>query len=110
MANLPLTIPTLIISMLLFMILFFGIGFLLNMLLRMTWIMAVIYPVVVIMIVDNVEFFQYFSEPGVTFSKLAESFVLLHFSDIFVLIFGLVGAILSGVAIRMLRVRGYQMF
>ncbi|WP_257349600.1 YuiB family protein [Pseudalkalibacillus decolorationis] len=106
----PLTIPTLIISMLLFMVLFFGIGFLLNMLLRMTWIMAIIYPIVVITIVDDVQFFQYFAEPGVTFPKLADSFVLLHFSDIIVLIFGLLGAILSGVAIKMLRVRGYQMF
>lgn len=49
-------LPQLFISMLLFIVLFFGIGFLLNMLLRSTWVMAVIYPVVVVMIVDHVKF------------------------------------------------------
>mgnify|MGYP000389149473 CR=1 FL=1 len=49
-------IHVMLISMLLFFVLFFGIGFLLNMLLRMTWIMAIIYPIVVIFIVDDVRF------------------------------------------------------
>ncbi|MGM7702627.1 YuiB family protein [Pseudalkalibacillus sp. Hm43] len=106
----PLTIPTLIISMLLFMVLFFGIGFLLNMLLRMTWVMAVLYPVVVIMIIDDVPFFDYFAAPGTTFQELINKIILLHFSDILILLFGLLGAILSGITIKMLRVRGYQMF
>ncbi|MGP4078575.1 YuiB family protein [Pseudalkalibacillus sp. R45] len=106
----PLTIPTLIISMLLFMILFFGIGFLLNMLLRMTWVMAVIYPIVVITIVDDVRLTEYFTAPGSSFPELMNSIVHLHFSDLLVLLFGLLGAILSGVSIKMLRVRGYQMF
>ncbi|MCF6138523.1 YuiB family protein [Pseudalkalibacillus berkeleyi] len=106
----PLTIPTLIISMLLFMVLFFGIGFLLNMLLRMTWVMAVIYPVVVVMIIDKVDFLDYFTAPGATFQDLLNNMIRLHFSDILVLIFGLLGAILSGITIKMLRVRGYQMF
>ncbi|WP_408007477.1 YuiB family protein [Pseudalkalibacillus sp. A8] len=106
----PLTIPTLIISMLLFMILFFGIGFLLNMLLRMTWVMAVIYPIVVIMIVDDINLTEYITAPASSFPELTNSIVQLHFSDILVLLFGLLGAILSGVSIKMLRVRGYQMF
>ncbi|WP_349408361.1 YuiB family protein [Pseudalkalibacillus sp. SCS-8] len=106
----PLTIPTLIISMLLFMVLFFGIGFLLNMLLRMTWIMAVIYPVVVVMIIDDARLFDYFTAPGTTFQDLMGNMIQLHFSDILVLLFGLLGAILSGISIKMLRVRGYQMF
>lgn len=103
-------IPQLIISMLLFIVLFFGIGFLLNMLLRSTWIMAVAYPVIVIMIIDNVSLFQYFSSPGSSFKALGTDLLSLGSADAIILSAGLVGAVFAGVAIRMLRVRGYQMF
>lgn len=103
-------IPQLIISMLLFIVLFFGIGFLLNMLLRSTWIMAVAYPIIVIMIVDNVPFFNYFSQPGTSLRALGSDLISLGSADTVILLSGLVGAIFAGVAIRMLRVRGYQMF
>ncbi|MCQ6268010.1 YuiB family protein [Fictibacillus sp. WQ 8-8] len=103
-------LPQLFISMLLFIVLFFGIGFLLNMLLRSTWIMAVIYPVVVIMIIDHVKFFKYFSSPGKSFAELGEDFIHLQAVDICILVSGMVGAIFAGMAIKMLRVRGYQMF
>jgi hypothetical protein len=103
-------LPQMIISMLLFMVLFFGIGFLLNMLLRATWFMAILYPLVVVMIVDDIRFFEYFTKPAVSFIALGEKIIHLSFSDITILVCGFIGALLAGVAIKMLRVRGYQMF
>lgn len=103
-------IPVLLISILLFMVLFFGIGFLLNMLLRSSWIMAVIYPIIVVLIVDNVRFYQYFTNPGKVFPLLLDELTSLKSADIIILLSGLIGAILAGVAIKELRKRGYQMF
>ncbi|MDQ0229742.1 YuiB family protein [Metabacillus malikii] len=105
-----LSLPVLLISMLLFLVLFFGIGFLLNMLLRMSWIMAIVYPIVCIFIIDEVRFVDYFLKPGSSFSKLGDKITSLALADILILSCGLFGAILSGVIIKMLRKRGYQMF
>ncbi|MCE7793020.1 YuiB family protein [Salipaludibacillus sp. CUR1] len=105
-----LNLPQLIIAILLYFVLFFGIGFILNMLLRSTWTMAVIYPVVIFFIVDQSGFFSYFTNPSQSFSSLAENLIALTTADIIILIAGMVGAVLSGVANRMLRNRGYQMF
>ncbi|WP_425388462.1 YuiB family protein [Bacillus solimangrovi] len=96
--------------MLLFIVLFFGIGFLLNMILRMTWIMAIIYPIVVILIVDKVRFIEYFNQTSATFKTLLSNFVSLGTADVLILVSGLFGAVLSGIVIKMLRARGYQMF
>lgn len=98
------------ISMLLFFVLFFGIGFILNMLLRMTWIMAFIYPIVVIFIVDKVRFFDYFTNPGKSFHQLFVNISNLQLADILILSSGLLGAIGSGLAMKILRKRGYRMF
>lgn len=103
-------LPQLLISMVLFLILFFGIGFLLNMVLRSTWVMAFFYPIIVILIVDDVGFFDYFTAPVSSFQFLLADLVSLHFVDILVLSSGFVGAIIAGIVIKMLRVRGYQMF
>ncbi|MFC0559511.1 YuiB family protein [Halalkalibacter alkalisediminis] len=103
-------LPQLVISMVLFLILFFGIGFLLNMVLRSTWIMAFAYPIIVILIVDNVRFFDYFTAPVTSFALLGADLMALHLVDILVLTCGFIGAIIAGVVIKMLRVRGYQMF
>lgn len=105
-----LSLPVLLISMLLFLVLFFGIGFLLNMLLRMSWIMAIVYPIVCIFIIDNVRFIEYFQSPGDAFSALGKKISSLALADILILSCGFAGAILSGVIIKMLRKRGYQMF
>ncbi|GAK05296.1 hypothetical protein JCM19037_3781 [Geomicrobium sp. JCM 19037] len=104
------SLPQLIISMMLFLILFFGIGFLLNMVLRSTWMMAVIYPVIVIWIVNSATFTEYFTAPIQSFSAIPAEFAALRIADIVILLSGFIGAIIAGVAIRMLRVRGYQMF
>ncbi|SDZ60553.1 Putative membrane protein [Evansella caseinilytica] len=105
-----LTLPQLIIGIILYFILFFGIGFILNMLLRSTWTMAIIYPVVVFFIVDKAGIFSYFTTPGQAFSDLWSHLSALKTADIIILIAGMGGAILSGIANRMLRNRGYRMF
>ncbi|WP_078556931.1 YuiB family protein [Bacillus alkalicellulosilyticus] len=104
------SLPQLIISIMLFLILFFGIGFLLNMILRGTWVMAIIYPLVVIFIIDDVRLFEYFISPIVSFQSLGQNFIGLHLVDIIILTSGLIGAILSGIVIKLLRKQGYQMF
>ncbi|MGM9985707.1 MAG: YuiB family protein [Bacillaceae bacterium] len=96
--------------MVLFFVLFFGIGFLLNMLLRMTWIMAIIYPVVFIMITDQMKISDYFSDPGAAFSQVGTILTSLSTADIAICLTGFVGAILSGFGIKILRKNGYQMF
>lgn len=104
------SIVQLIISMLLFFVMFFGIGFLLNMLLRMTWLMAIVYPVVVLLIIDDVGFFDYFTNPGKSFSMLGDTLMSLTGVDIAVLLAGFAGAITSGIVMKILRKMGYQMF
>ncbi|MBD1380839.1 YuiB family protein [Metabacillus arenae] len=103
-------LPVVLLSMLLFLVLFFGIGFLLNMLLRMSWIMAIIYPIVCFFIINTLPLAEYIHEPGSSFAAFGERLVSLALADILILTSGLVGAIISGIVIRMLRVRGYQMF
>jgi hypothetical protein len=103
-------LPQLVISILLFLVLFFGIGFILNMLFRSTWFLAVVYPIIVIFIIDDVKFYEYATETGNSFGALGQQFVDLQTVDVVILTSGLTGAIVAGVAIRMLRVRGYQMF
>jgi hypothetical protein len=107
----PLLPAQFIISILLFLILFFGIGFLLNMLLKTTWFPGVLlYPIVVVLIVNDLNLSQYVASPLSSFAHLGLRFTELPLVDYVILFMGLVGALLSGVAIRMLRVRGYRMF
>jgi hypothetical protein len=104
------SIPVLLISMMLFLVLFFGIGFLLNMILRATWVMVVLYPVVCAFIIDKVSVTDYFFDTSKAFASLKHGLLNLGQADMIILTTGLVGAILSGVTIKMLRQRGYQMF
>ena len=105
-----LSIIEVMLSFLLFMVMFFGIGFLLNMLLRMTWLMAIIYPIVVILIVDEVRVKDYITRPGMAFGSLGEKLVSLHAADIIILIGGFVGALIAGIVMIILRRMGYRMF
>ncbi len=89
---------------------FFGIGFLVNMLLRMTWFMAILYPIVVILIIDEVKLYEYFTNPGNSFQLLGEKIMALHTVDVVILSSGLLGAIISGLVSKLLRKQGYQMF
>ncbi|MFC4387164.1 YuiB family protein [Gracilibacillus marinus] len=100
----------LFISVLLFFVLFFGISFILNMILRQTWLMVIVYPFIVIFIIDNVSFTEYFTSPGNAFSMLLNEFASLGIQDIILLSSGMIGTILAGVVIRFLRKNGYKMF
>ena len=100
----------LIISMLLFFVMFFGIGFLLNMLLRVTWFMAIVYPIVVLLIIDEVSFFEYFTDAGNSFSMLGDRAASLAAADVTILTAGFAGAVTSGIVMKILRKMGYQMF
>lgn len=108
--NSSFTIVQLIISMLLFYVMFFGIGFLLNMLLRMTWLMAIVYPVVILLVIDDVGVFDYFTNPGESFPMLGDTVVSLTGTDIAVLLSGFAGALTAGFVMKVLRKMGYQMF
>ena len=105
-----LSLVQLLISFVLFFVMFFGIGFLLNMLLRMTWLMAVLYPIVVVLIIDEVSFLDYIFKAKMAFSKLGDKLLSLQFFDITVLLGGFLGAIVSGVVMIYLRKAGYRMF
>ncbi|MET3683643.1 hypothetical protein ABID56_001752 [Alkalibacillus flavidus] len=94
----------------LFFVLFFGIGFILNMLLRSTWVMAIIFPIVVVLIVDDVSMTSYFTQPGEAFPALVNDLVNLQVVDMVILTIGFIGTIVSGIVIRILRAKGYQMF
>ena len=104
------SITHVVLSIMIFIVMFFGIGFLLNMLLRMTWLMAIIYPIVVILIIDEVSVYEYVTKPKYAFQLLGEKIMALHTADVLILASGLVGAIISGFVIKLLRKQGYQMF
>ncbi|AXH99691.1 hypothetical protein DV702_08075 [Sporosarcina sp. PTS2304] len=104
------SIAQVLLSILIFIVMFFGIGFLINMLLRMTWLMAIVYPIVVIFIIDDVPMFHYITKPAHAFSELGASIMSLHVVDIVILSSGLVGAIIAGFVMKALRRQGYQMF
>ena len=104
------SIIQLILSMLIFLVMFFGISFLLNMLLRMTWLMAFVYPLIVIFIVDEVSFFDYFTNPGESFGLLGEKLTSLQMVDVLILASGFAGTIIAGIVIKLLRKNGYRMF
>ncbi|GAB3803551.1 YuiB family protein [Virgibacillus kimchii] len=100
----------LFVSVLLYFVIFFGIAFILNMLLRTTWLMAFIYPVVVLLIVDNLPVTAYFTSPLSSFSEAFSRIIEITLVDWVILSSGLAGAIVSGIVIKLLRKSGYQMF
>ena len=104
------SIIQIILSMVIFFILFFGIGFILNMVLRVSWMMAIVYPLVVLFIVNQSPLVDYFTQPGSAISLLFTDLITLKIFDIFILTAGFVGSILSGVVIIALRKNGYRMF
>jgi hypothetical protein len=79
---------------------FLGLGFILNMLLKTTWLPVYVYFIIVMIIVysfwDNGTFVNFLK--GTTFS------------DVILFIGGLLGALLSGYLIKVLRDKGYKMY
>ncbi|KRF43017.1 YuiB family protein [Paenibacillus sp. Soil787] len=90
-----------VIATVLMVVLFFGIGFILNMLMKTTWFPLYAFIALVIGVVI------YGSIGEASFLSSGESFTIV---DIVPAIGGLVGAILSGSAIKALRIRGFKMF
>lgn len=103
-------LPVLMISIVLFFVLFFGIGFLLNMLFRSTWIMVILFPIVAVLIVNELKLIQYFKKPAESLNQLGMNFTSLQSADIIILSSGLLGGIAAGIVIKTLRKKGYQMF
>ncbi|MEW8967153.1 YuiB family protein [Exiguobacterium alkaliphilum] len=99
-----------VIGAILYLVIFFSIGFILNMLLKKTWTLVFIYPIFVILMIDNVKLSSYVTETSTALASAYERLLGLQFLDIFMLGFGLLGAILAGVTIRFLRKSGYSMF
>lgn len=81
------------------------------MLLKTTWLPgAIIYPIVLILLVNETPLSAYFKMPLQSLSELGQNFSNLLVVDYVILFSGLVGSLLSGIIIKMLRVRGYRMF
>lgn len=86
-------------------------GFILNMLLKTTWLPgAIIYPIVIILMISDVSFWNYFLHPIQSLTHIASSLTRLLLVDYIILLSGLIGAVMSGISIQMLRRRGYKMF
>jgi Na+/citrate or Na+/malate symporter len=90
----------LIIATTLFFVLMFGLGFILNMLLKTTWLPIYAYVLLVVGLI-------YADWNG---GALTEHLFGYTYVDFTPAVGGLIGAVLSGTAIRALRLGGYKMF
>ena len=95
------TLLQMVIATVLMIVLFFGIGFILNMLMKTTWFPLYAFIALVIGVVI------YGSIGEASFLSSGESFTIV---DIVPAIGGLVGAILSGSAIKALRIEASKCF
>lgn len=100
----------LVVSVLLFFVIFFGISFILNMLLRRTWLMSFVYPIIVLLIVDDISKIEYIKHPIHALSTAFTNLMQITIVDIIILLSGFIGTIVSGIVIKILRKSGYQMF
>jgi hypothetical protein len=83
------------------LVLFFGMGFILNMLMKTTWFPTYAY---VLLIIGLVIYWAWGTNS--ILSYIAE----FSYVDYITAIGGLIGAYLSGSAIKALRIRGFKMF
>jgi len=91
-----------IILFVLFFVMMFGIGFILNMLMKTTWFPAYLFVIVIVPAV----IISYWKS-DLSFLGNIEAYSLV---DMLTACAGLVGAIISGTTIRMLRRSGFKMF
>ncbi|MBO2943860.1 hypothetical protein JJQ72_07710 [Paenibacillus sp. F411] len=95
-------IPVLVL-MILFFVMMFGIGFILNMLMKTTWFPCYLFVLVILPVVV----YSMWNSSETTFLSHIGSYGLV---DYLTGIAGLAGAVLSGWAIHVLRVKGFKMF
>jgi hypothetical protein len=93
-------IQLVIVTVLMF-VLFFGIGFILNMLMKTTWFPIYGY---IVLVIGLLIYWAWGS------GSLAANLASYTYADYIPAIGGLIGAILSGTAIRTLRMKGFKMF
>jgi len=91
-----------IILFVLFFVMMFGIGFILNMLMKTTWFPAYLFVIVIVPAVV----ISYWKK-DLSFLGNIEAYSLV---DMLTACAGLVGALISGTTIRMLRRSGFKMF
>lgn len=92
----------LIIVTVLAFVLIFGLGFIFNMLLKTTWFPIYAYTVLVV----GLMVYAASQKPGSLWGNLA----VYTLTDYTTITAGLLGAVMSGLALRKLRVLGYKMF
>ncbi|RKQ29590.1 YuiB family protein [Oceanobacillus halophilus] len=100
----------LIVSIILYFVMFFGIAFIVNMLIRKTWLMAFLYPLIILLMIDTLSTWEYFTNPGQSFTTLGTKLASLTAFDIILFIFGFLGTIVAGYVMKLLRKSGYRMF
>lgn len=72
--------------------------------------MAFVYPIIVMLIISDHSFGQFFTQPGEAFIGVWTKVTTLTIVDVIILSSGLLGTIVSGLVIKYLRKTGYQMF
>lgn len=72
--------------------------------------MAVLYPIIISVVVGDSPIKEYFTQPTEAISATFNKMISLPIVDIIILSSGLLGTIVSGVVVRMLRKSGYRMF
>ncbi|MFD1851208.1 YuiB family protein [Oceanobacillus bengalensis] len=98
------------VSIILYFVIFFGVAFIVNMLIKKTWLMSVLYPFIIVLIIDKQSIWEYFTNPGKAFSSLGEIITNLTGYDIAIFLAGFIGTIASGFVMKLLRKSGYSMF
>lgn len=73
-------------------------------------VMLVLYPVIIIMMIDNQSTLEYFTNAREAIPNLGDRIAGLQTADITMFAAGLAGIIIAGLSIRFLRKSGYQMF
>lgn len=72
--------------------------------------MAILYPFIIVIVINDIKTFDYVKHPISSFSTAFGKLAHLQFEDVFILLAGFAGALVSGIVIRILRKSGYQMF
>ncbi len=72
--------------------------------------MLVLYPIILIMMIDNQSTLEYFTNAREAIPNLGDRIAGLQAADITMFAAGFAGIIIAGLSIRFLRKSGYQMF